>query len=150
MAEGAAAATIAATAYQIYANEQSTKEKEKVALQEAQANDIAAAEMQDRYEINKSRLTKDYNKYVGQASLATASAGIDMSGSSLLLLEQVNRDYQDELYNMQRESKFRVYQQYQEGTFARNRAESISQVGRIQTTGLFMQGAAQVAGIYNK
>jgi hypothetical protein len=146
MAEAAAVAVVASTAYQIYANEEATKEKKKIAQEEAKANQIEANEMLARYEINKSRLTKDYTKYLGDVRDVNVKAGL--ANTPLYVLEQVNRDYQEEMYNMQREAQFKSNQMYREGDFANARAKSIANTGRTQSYGLFMQGAAQTAGMY--
>lgn len=148
MAEGAAAIAVISTGYQMYANKKATEEKQAAAQQEANALAMQSAEMQDRYEINKLRLEKDFTKYKGDVSLSAAKAGVDIGSAPLYLLEQVNRDYQEEQYNMFRESQFKSLQMYNQGQFAQQQVGRIGALGRTQGYGIFMQGGASVANIY--
>ena len=148
MAAAPIAVTVAATAYQMYANSKANDEKEAAARDQAAANFADAKEMQDRLAINTVKLAKDYGKYKGDVGQATAAAGIDIN-SSLYVMEQVNKDYIDETYNMQREANYRIAQTYKEGQFSLRNAQSISSIGRSQNVATFMQGAGQAAA-YSK
>lgn len=107
MAEGAAVATLAGTAFQVAGEIEESKAQQKAAFENADAKRAQAFEYLKRTETNIERLKGDAKKFKASQVAAFAASGVDVSsGATLLQLEETNSQLAEQITIERREARF--------------------------------------------
>lgn len=147
MAEGAVAALAVGTAFDVFGSINEAKAQEDAAKADANAKRLQAQELLRRSEFNIDQLEAETERFRSSQVGAAAAGGIDVgSGATLIQLEQLNRDLQEEVAAQREEAEFRAAALNAGADVSLSLAGDIRRAGRLGAVASGLQGIGRIAG----
>jgi len=136
------AIAIAGTLVSAWGMYQSSKKEAEIMEQQSAANELEAQKLMERYEMNAELSKREGRQMIGTQIAKFAGAGFDISGSTLLALEQTNKSINEEINMLREEAEFAAEQIRRGAGFKREEAAASRKAGKYALVG----GLAKTAG----
>lgn len=145
MAVGAAAVTVAATGYQIYAANKAAKEEAEAYRQQAESQRKTAKDVMERYAYNAEVLKLEAKKFAGSQTAAVAGAGIAIgSGAHLDLLADTERELNMQLLADRRDAEASARAVLRGASLSESAGNKTLKAGKMQAWGAAFSGASKI------
>lgn len=136
------------TAIQVFGNIKEGNQKAEAAEKDAANQRLQATEVERRASVRADLMGKEGEKLLSSQESYFAKAGVEMSGSPLLVMEQTNKDYHAEIFEMFNESAFRASQLRAGAKFEEESASDIRRSGYFRSLTDVASGAYKTYSIF--
>lgn len=122
----------------------SGNERAKAARKQADLDDAQATEIERRAKVSEEFMLYQKDQEQGNAVSAFAKAGVDLSGSALLVLEEQAHWMQREIDEMSRAERYQAEQVRKGAQSARNAAGTYQTIGYLGAGGSLLRGVGSI------